>query len=185
MALRNPMTGLFRQVAPPCKSRVMNAHNRHALLHRSMATVAPESTIVPPVTQSATSSKGPTAMVFMNMGGPATTDEVGSFLSRLFVRASEAHIHAVRLLTCVTGGRRLDTSRPPPRLSWTPDISSSNSQDPKTVCRHRGRIADPQMVRISVRRNVQDLRHHITRNRPPQAIRGLSICRSINRRDVH
>lgn len=25
-------------------------------------------------------------MVFMNMGGPSTTDEVGSFLSRLFVR---------------------------------------------------------------------------------------------------
>jgi len=25
-------------------------------------------------------------MVFMNMGGPSTTGEVGSFLSRLFVR---------------------------------------------------------------------------------------------------
>ena len=45
-------------------------------------------TIVPPVTQDATSSKGPTAMVFMNMGGPSTTDEVGSFLSRLFVSLS-------------------------------------------------------------------------------------------------
>ena len=42
-------------------------------------------TVVPPVTQDATSSKGPTAMVFMNMGGPSTTDEVGDFLSRLFV----------------------------------------------------------------------------------------------------
>lgn len=40
---------------------------------------------MPPVTQDATSSKGPTAMVFMNMGGPSTTDEVGDFLSRLFV----------------------------------------------------------------------------------------------------
>ncbi|KAF2675565.1 putative mitochondrial ferrochelatase [Microthyrium microscopicum] len=29
-------------------------------------------------------SKGPTAIVFMNMGGPSTTDEVGGFLSRLF-----------------------------------------------------------------------------------------------------
>lgn len=47
---------------------------------RAMATVAT------PVTQSSTSSKGPTAMVFMNMGGPQTTDEVGDFLSRLFVR---------------------------------------------------------------------------------------------------
>lgn len=43
-------------------------------------------TAVPPVTQDATSSKGPTAMVFLNMGGPSTTDEVGDFLSRLFVR---------------------------------------------------------------------------------------------------
>jgi ferrochelatase len=25
-------------------------------------------------------------MVFLNMGGPSTTDEVGDFLSRLFVR---------------------------------------------------------------------------------------------------
>ena len=46
---------------------------------RSMATVAP------PVTQDATSSKGPTAMVFMNMGGPSKTEDVGDFLSRLFV----------------------------------------------------------------------------------------------------
>ncbi|KAJ6130731.1 Ferrochelatase [Penicillium capsulatum] len=41
-------------------------------------------TVVPPVTQDATSSKGPTAMVFLNMGGPSTTDEVEDFLSRLF-----------------------------------------------------------------------------------------------------
>ncbi|KAK2781998.1 ferrochelatase hem15 [Emmonsiellopsis sp. PD_33] len=41
-------------------------------------------TVVPPVTQDSTSSKGPTAMVFMNMGGPSTTQEVGDFLSRLF-----------------------------------------------------------------------------------------------------
>ncbi|KAI9879037.1 MAG: ferrochelatase hem15 [Pleopsidium flavum] len=41
-------------------------------------------TVLHPVTQDATSSKGPTAMVFMNMGGPSTTNEVGDFLSRLF-----------------------------------------------------------------------------------------------------
>ncbi|KAK4155814.1 hypothetical protein C8A00DRAFT_13215 [Chaetomidium leptoderma] len=35
-----------------------------------------------PVTQG--SSRGPTAMVFLNMGGPSTVDEVGDFLSRLF-----------------------------------------------------------------------------------------------------
>ncbi|KAL6718740.1 ferrochelatase hem15 [Lecanora helva] len=37
--------------------------------------------------QDTTSSQGPTAMVFMNMGGPSTTDEVGDFLSRLFADA--------------------------------------------------------------------------------------------------
>src|SRR5579871_4065003 len=42
-------------------------------------------TVAPPVTQNSMSSKGPTAMVFMNMGGPAKTDDVGDFLSRLFV----------------------------------------------------------------------------------------------------
>jgi protoporphyrin/coproporphyrin ferrochelatase len=41
-------------------------------------------TVAPPVSQDSTSSKGPTAMVFMNMGGPSTTGEVGDFLSRLF-----------------------------------------------------------------------------------------------------
>ncbi|KAL9097549.1 MAG: hypothetical protein Q9165_000445 [Trypethelium subeluteriae] len=40
--------------------------------------------VVPPVMQDSTGSKGPTAMVFMNMGGPSTTDQVGDFLSRLF-----------------------------------------------------------------------------------------------------
>ncbi|KAI0382116.1 hypothetical protein F5Y04DRAFT_254095 [Hypomontagnella monticulosa] len=41
-------------------------------------------TPVPPVTQNAAGSKGPTAMVFLNMGGPSTLDEVGDFLYRLF-----------------------------------------------------------------------------------------------------
>ncbi|KAG6031826.1 hypothetical protein E4U41_007431 [Claviceps citrina] len=41
-------------------------------------------TPVPPVTQDATGSRGPTAMVFLNMGGPSTTNDVGDFLSRLF-----------------------------------------------------------------------------------------------------
>ncbi|KAL9101233.1 MAG: hypothetical protein Q9163_003489 [Psora crenata] len=53
----------------------------HVYQRRSMAT------LVPPVTQSSTSSRGPTAMVFMNMGGPSTTGEVGDFLSRLFADA--------------------------------------------------------------------------------------------------
>ncbi|PGH29588.1 ferrochelatase [[Emmonsia] crescens] len=41
-------------------------------------------TAAPPVTQDSTGSKGPTAMVFLNMGGPSTTQDVGDYLSRLF-----------------------------------------------------------------------------------------------------
>lgn len=55
-------------------------------------------TVVPPVTQNATGSKGPTAIVFMNMGGPSTTDEVEDFLSRLFVRVINGYIGHVELI---------------------------------------------------------------------------------------
>ncbi|CAG8043750.1 unnamed protein product [Penicillium salamii] len=53
---------------------------------RTMRTMSQRglATAVPPVTQTSAGSKGPTAMVFMNMGGPSTTDEVQDFLSRLF-----------------------------------------------------------------------------------------------------
>ncbi|KAK5248897.1 ferrochelatase hem15, partial [Exophiala xenobiotica] len=44
-------------------------------------------TVAPPVTQNEMGKNGPTAMVFMNMGGPSTTGEVGDFLSRLFADA--------------------------------------------------------------------------------------------------
>lgn len=67
----------------------MTLARRAAQLTRSAPAWHPQrsmATVVPPVTQDATGSKGPTAMVFMNMGGPSTTDEVGDFLSRLFVR---------------------------------------------------------------------------------------------------
>lgn len=40
--------------------------------------------VVPPVTQDKMGSQGPTAIVFMNMGGPQTTKDVSTFLSRLF-----------------------------------------------------------------------------------------------------
>lgn len=81
MALHRPLLGQIRCLragsAPMAQHVPPSAHRQK----RSMAT------IIPPVTQSFTSSKGPTAMVFMNMGGPSTTDEVGDFLSRLFVSA--------------------------------------------------------------------------------------------------
>ncbi|KAF2640988.1 ferrochelatase mitochondrial precursor [Massarina eburnea CBS 473.64] len=67
-AKRATLTSPAISVLSPCISR----------WRRSNATVAPT------VAKSAVGSKGPTAIVFMNMGGPSTTDEVGSFLSNLF-----------------------------------------------------------------------------------------------------
>ncbi len=102
MALRNPICqaskygsscslAKFAAVTAtrPSLSRRWNTQNSS----RTMATV------VPPVTQDATSSKGPTAMVFMNMGGPSTTDEVGGFLSRLFVRTHGNDIKQILTLS--------------------------------------------------------------------------------------
>ncbi|RFU27408.1 hypothetical protein B7463_g8942, partial [Scytalidium lignicola] len=86
MALRNPTSLLTRRasaaVVSKCTGQQLPApaswHRNSALQLRSFATP------VPPVRQDSTSRKGPTAMVFMNMGGPSTTDEVEDFLSRLF-----------------------------------------------------------------------------------------------------
>ena len=89
MALRRPLhqlskcttsTSVINHLAAPISYlRHPKPRKEITMVRRGMAT------IVPPVTQDTTSSKGPTAMVFMNMGGPSTTDEVGDFLSRLFV----------------------------------------------------------------------------------------------------
>lgn len=65
--------GLSRRAAAPLGLSQLANHARHL------------ATPVHPVTQDATGSKGPTAMVFLNMGGPSTLNEVGDFLSRLFV----------------------------------------------------------------------------------------------------
>ncbi|KAK4998208.1 ferrochelatase hem15 [Elasticomyces elasticus] len=79
MALRNPLTTLTKRATQSQIARhTASTQQQPWQTRRKMAT------IVPPVTQDSTSSKGPTAMVFMNMGGPSTTDEVGGFLSRLF-----------------------------------------------------------------------------------------------------
>src|SRR5271163_2982715 len=85
MALRNPISQLTTRASPAtiskltCLPSISSWKQNNAVQSRSFATP------VPPVTQDATGSKGPTAMVFMNMGGPSKTDEVGDFLSRLFV----------------------------------------------------------------------------------------------------
>lgn len=63
----------LHQTGPNSRLSLQNGLQRSA-----MATVAP------PVTQSSAGSLGPTAMVFLNMGGPSTIDEVHGFLSKLF-----------------------------------------------------------------------------------------------------
>jgi len=86
MSLRTPLAHVARRATPGHTAAVLTARDRVPSASwrqsRNMATV------VPPVTQDSTSKRGPTAMVFMNMGGPATTDEVGDFLSRLFVSST-------------------------------------------------------------------------------------------------
>jgi ferrochelatase len=72
MALRAPLTRAVNRASSTTPAFAVQ-------WRRGNATVAP-------VTQNAAGSKGPTAMVFMNMGGPSTTDEVHGFLSMLFVR---------------------------------------------------------------------------------------------------
>ncbi|KAF2085280.1 ferrochelatase-domain-containing protein [Saccharata proteae CBS 121410] len=85
MAFRTPAVSRLTKTASPASIAKFTATPTAALRdgsakQRSLATMSN----APPVTQDETGSKGPTAMVFMNMGGPSTTDEVGTFLSRLF-----------------------------------------------------------------------------------------------------
>lgn len=81
MALRRSGGQLYKGISQASSHRL--ALPQIASQKRYLATP------VPPVTQDATGSKGPTAMVFLNMGGPSTLDEVGDFLSRLFVSIAD------------------------------------------------------------------------------------------------
>ncbi|KAK6390285.1 hypothetical protein LTR65_005660 [Meristemomyces frigidus] len=83
MSVQRPLQALTKRTTA---SQSLYHKPRTWQAQRCLATVS-NGNFVPPVTQDHTSSKGPTAMVFMNMGGPATTDEVGGFLSRLFADA--------------------------------------------------------------------------------------------------
>ncbi|EGC44871.1 ferrochelatase [Histoplasma capsulatum var. duboisii H88] len=81
MSLRTSMTALPRQALGRTCWRTTTSISLSGYGEqqwRGMATTAP------PVTQDSMGSKGPTAMVFLNMGGPQTTQDVGDYLSRLF-----------------------------------------------------------------------------------------------------
>jgi len=139
------------------------------------------------VVQTSAGSKGPTAMVFLNMGGPSTVDEVGDFLSRLFVcclisNFSGQPLADGRLLHL--GRWRLDTPWSSARVPRALDFKTTDSQDPKAVRSHRRRLSHPKMVRIPKRRNVQDPRRDIARDSPAPTLRCLSICRPSHRGDV-
>lgn len=101
-------------------------------------------------------SKGPTAMVFLNMGGPSTTDEVENFLSRLFVchyRRLFFPFLDARVLTVATTviGRcrpnPIGTSSEIPRSTH---CSSEDAENPKTIFRYWRWLANSKMVRVSM-----------------------------------
>lgn len=98
MAVRSSVSQLYKHLSHSSIPKVAAISTRHATSKPPQCQNRSMATIVPPVTQDATSSKGPTAMVFMNMGGPSTTDEVGEFLSRLFVSS----LHYLRVETPLT-----------------------------------------------------------------------------------
>ncbi|POS85544.1 mitochondrial ferrochelatase-like protein [Erysiphe pulchra] len=75
-SIQNSISGKIKYISSKLPSCQNSAYQRRCF-----------ATPVHPVTQDSTSSRGPTAMVFMNMGGPSTTSEVGDFLSRLFADA--------------------------------------------------------------------------------------------------
>jgi ferrochelatase len=85
MALRLPVSRLTKQAAQSTINKLTSTSTSSLWQRSGVNQVRTLATPVPPVTQDKTGSKGPTAMVFMNMGGPSTTDEVEEFLRRLFV----------------------------------------------------------------------------------------------------
>ncbi|KAK5636541.1 hypothetical protein RRF57_012253 [Xylaria bambusicola] len=82
MAARHSVVHLSRKAAGAVSCSPLRAFRpAQDIISQTRAFATP----VPPVTQNAAGSKGPTAMVFLNMGGPSTVDEVQDFLKRLFV----------------------------------------------------------------------------------------------------
>ena len=66
-------------------------------------------TAAPSLNEAATGLKGPTAMVFLNMGGPSKTDDVEDFLTRLFVRPRRYHPRSCQPLIPIVTHRQMAT----------------------------------------------------------------------------
>ena len=186
MALRNPISHLCKHASSSSIARASAVSSRHAPRRNPNTQSRSMATVVPPVTQDMTSSKGPTAMVFMNMGGPSTTDEVGVFLSRLFVsgsypkRVSSRSLFPTKLKPTYSpfkGRRRPHPPRPSSKLPGAPHLPPPHPQNPKTIRRHRRRLSYPQRVRIPVLGNVQTPRPNFSRNCASQTLRRFPLRR--------
>lgn len=130
MALRQSLLKLSSRASQPQISRCASASTSSWQQKRTLAREAKN----PPVTQDTVGSKGPTAMVFMNMGGPSTTDEVGDFLSRLFVCSSKQFNSTTPKIDCLFTGRwRSNPSWPPTILPWSSHLPSPHSEDPEAI----------------------------------------------------
>jgi ferrochelatase len=99
MAFRTSISQLTKSASRSTISKLTSTPTTALWQRGSADQLRSFATPVPPVTQDATGSKGPTAMVFMNMGGPETTDKVGDFLSRLFVRQHAPFIYNILTFT--------------------------------------------------------------------------------------
>ena len=153
MALRNPVWQLCKHATSSSLPRTVATCTRHVPLQQIASTAPPRRSmamVVPPVTQDATSSQGPTAMVFMNMGGPSTTDEVGDFLSRLFVSTLTPYYtkpytfsKLLILMQPHSGRRRPHPPRPSSILPRSPNIPSPHPKDQKTIRRYWWRLSYP------------------------------------------
>jgi len=126
MAFRTPLIRATKG-APLALSRFTSTPRTSIWQRGTLDQCRSFASVVPPVTQDATSSKGPTAIVFMNMGGPSTTGEVGDFLSNLFVRI--LFLEDFRMLTIIQGGWRLNSTGPVPKLLRTFDRETTHTQD--------------------------------------------------------
>lgn len=78
---RSRLTATLRRASLPAELRTSGSPVSRGMPQvRRMASESYE-----PEREVVQGKKGPTAIVFLNMGGPSKTSEVGDFLSRLFV----------------------------------------------------------------------------------------------------
>jgi hypothetical protein len=145
MALRPSLTQLSRKV---CQTHLQHSTASAVVpwqRHQQRQLATPSIHTSPSATQVATGSKGPTAIVFMNMGGPSTTDEVGDFLSRLFVCLFVTQSATATRLSRCKGRCRFNSVRPASVLPWASYFPPKNAKDPETICGNRGRFSHSQV----------------------------------------